>query len=380
MTKLLWKCLWRVRASAFSPETLFQGTGWALNSKINKALAQLLNFWPFSEALTKALMSKQVPVHICPHKFTLTKRSNSTNSFLKIWNISIKAIGIWTWNEPRNRARQKKSEKQRIKKQIFDQTSTIINFNSISFLFSRLNENYLTFWLLEIMTCATPLSSSADSFQHLSINKEMKQKVAAGCYYRIFFLFRNDLLPKIGFFWLWFISRDFSKQTLVDKHLGKISLITSSVESACSSSPMRVTAFRSDPIRKHLRIFLCTKETKATSKESEEDSLIILREGAKVHTLRQVEGNWRTLLSSLYFLRSFSVKSTEPGQSLLLNISIHIFVCLEPAPDSVSLDVFFATNLLSHLIMICNYGRSHNYGSATVFSYLLFSIDLIGRF
>lgn len=157
-----------------------------------------------------------------------------------------------------NHARHKKVlRKQRMKKQIFDQSSPIINFNSISFLFSRLNGNYLTFWLLEIMTCASPLSQSADSFQHLSINNRNEAKSAVSCYYRNLFIQkwfvarnRTSLAP-IASRDLW----DFSKQTLVDKHLEKISLIASSIESACSSSPMSVTALRSDPIR----IFFCAQ-------------------------------------------------------------------------------------------------------------------------
>lgn len=101
--------------------------------------------------------------------------------------------------------------------------------------------------------------------------------------------------------------RDFSKQTLADKHLRKISLIASSVESACSSSPTSVTAHRSDPIR----IFFCAqRKQKRHQKKVKKILSLSFGKGAKVHTLRRVEeGNSRTLLSSLYFLRSFQTCS-----------------------------------------------------------------------
>lgn len=190
-----------------------------------------------------------------------------------------------------------------MKKQIFDQSSTIINFNLTSFLSPDWMEitwhsGYWKLWRV-LLLCL----NQQTHFNIFQLITEMRQNVPRAVITEIFFI-QKWFVAKNRISLALIVSRDFSKQTLHDKHLGKISLIASSVESASSSSPMSVTALRSDPIR---IFFARTKATKATSKESEEESsLIILREGAKVHTLRRVEeGNSRTLLSSLYFLRSF---------------------------------------------------------------------------
>lgn len=81
-----------------------------------------------------------------------------------------------------------------------------------------------------------------------------------------------------------------------------VSLFTSTEKSADESSTMSVTASTGDPIRKDPDLV-----NKESFKKNIKARCSLSLQGANVHTLRQVE----SLLSSLYFLRTFSVKITE---------------------------------------------------------------------
>lgn len=109
-------------------------------------------------------------------------------------------------------------------------------------------------------------------------------------------------------------SRGFSKQTIVDKHLEKISLIGSSVESACSSSPTSVTAHRSDPIR----IFFGAQR-KQKRHQKKVKKILSLSFGKALRFTRCVE--WKTETQGPYCLRYTFFDPSEPVRSLLLPIA-----------------------------------------------------------